>query len=107
MPVYGLRGLQGSDSVSTRHPALEPLPNPIPLKIRFPTNKADKKMDTLNWEEVRKGQVAAVEGDPLSVWFHTDDLNGDTDALHYMEGYKGLGERFCAKAVELIKKQKP
>ncbi|MDO8540809.1 MAG: hypothetical protein Q7S40_10270 [Opitutaceae bacterium] len=64
-------------------------------------------MDTLNWEEVRKGQVAAVEGDPLSVWFHTDDLNGDTDALHYMEGYKGLGERFCAKAVELIKKQKP
>jgi hypothetical protein len=28
-------GLQGSDSVSTRHPPLKPLPDPIPLKIQF------------------------------------------------------------------------
>ena len=36
----GLRvgGLQGSDSVSARHP-LKPLPDPIPLKFEFPTNK--------------------------------------------------------------------
>lgn len=67
----------------------------------------DSKKNTLNWEEVRKGQEAAVVGDPLAAWFDTDDLNGDNDALHYMEGYKGLGERFCAKAVELAKRQKP
>ena len=29
-------GLQGSDSVSTQHPPLKPLPDPIPLKIEFP-----------------------------------------------------------------------
>ncbi len=32
-----LGGLQGSDSVSTRHPPLKPLPDPSPLKIEFPT----------------------------------------------------------------------
>ena len=32
-------GLQGSDSVSTRHPPLKPLPDPIPLKIQFPSSK--------------------------------------------------------------------
>lgn len=31
-------GLQGSDSVSTQHPPLKPLPDPIPLKIRFPSS---------------------------------------------------------------------
>jgi hypothetical protein len=59
------------------------------------------------WDMVRKGQVAAVAGDPLAAWFDTDDLNGDSNALHYMAGYKGLGERFCAKTVDLLKKQKP
>ena len=29
-------GLRGSDSVSTRHPPLKPLSDPIPLKIQFP-----------------------------------------------------------------------
>ncbi|MBM3852494.1 MAG: hypothetical protein FJ399_04990, partial [Verrucomicrobia bacterium] len=29
-------GLQGPDSVFTRHPPLKPLPDPIPLKIQFP-----------------------------------------------------------------------
>ena len=40
----GLRvgGLQGSDSVSARHPPLKPLPDPIPLKIQFPVS---------NWHE--------------------------------------------------------
>jgi hypothetical protein len=33
-----LGGLQGSDSVPTRHP-LKPLPDPIPLKIQFPIGK--------------------------------------------------------------------
>ena len=32
-------GLQGSDSVSTQHPPLKPLPDPIPLKIQFPISK--------------------------------------------------------------------
>ena len=31
-------GLQGSDSVSSRNPPLKPLPDPIPLKIEFPTS---------------------------------------------------------------------
>jgi hypothetical protein len=31
-------GLQGSDSVSTRHPPLKPRPDPIPLKIQFPSS---------------------------------------------------------------------
>jgi hypothetical protein len=39
--------------------------------------------------------------------FDTHDLNGDTDALHHMAGYKGLSERVCARAVELIKQLKP
>ena len=33
-------GLRGSDSVSTRHPPLKPLPDPIPLKIQFPISRA-------------------------------------------------------------------
>ncbi len=31
-------GLQGADSVSTRHAPLKPFPDPIPLKIQFPTS---------------------------------------------------------------------
>ncbi len=40
----GLRvgGLQGSDSVSTRHPPVQPLPDPIPLKIQFPFSNGRK-----------------------------------------------------------------
>ena len=39
-PGLKLGGLQGSDSVSTRHPPLIPLPDPIPLKIQFPASDA-------------------------------------------------------------------
>jgi hypothetical protein len=43
----------------------------------------------------------------LGEMFDPHDLNGDTYALHHMESYKGLGEPFCARAVELIKQLKP
>jgi hypothetical protein len=33
-------GLKGSESVSTRHLPLKPLPDPIPLKIRLPSTNA-------------------------------------------------------------------
>ena len=38
--LMGLRsgGPKGSNSVSTGHPPLKPLPDPIPLKIQFPIN---------------------------------------------------------------------
>ncbi len=38
-PDLSVGGLQGSDSVSTQHPPLKPLPDPIPLKIQFPIGK--------------------------------------------------------------------
>ncbi len=38
-----LGGLQGSDSVSTQHPPLKPLPDPIALKIQFPSSQRNRK----------------------------------------------------------------
>ncbi len=38
-PDLRVGGLPGSDSVSTRHPPLKPLPDPIPLKIQFPISR--------------------------------------------------------------------
>ena len=57
------------------------------------------------WMTVRKAQVEAAEAYPRGGWVDTDDLNGDTNELHYAEpeGYKILGKRFAEKAIELIK----
>jgi hypothetical protein len=57
-----------------------------------------------DWELVRKAQVEVADSDPRCAWIDTDDLNGPRNDLHYTpEGYRILGERFAAKAIEMIK----
>lgn len=53
---------------------------------------------------VRAAEMKVVAEDPKAAWVDTDDLNGKRDDLHYTaEGYRILGERFAARAVELIR----
>jgi hypothetical protein len=57
-----------------------------------------------HWTRVRQAQVEVAESDPRGAWVDTDGLNIPNN-LHYTgEGYKILGERFAAKAIDLIKK---
>ena len=57
-----------------------------------------------HWTMVRQSQVEVAESDPRGAWVDTDDLNGPKNGLHYTkEGYKILGKRFAAKAINLIK----
>ena len=57
-----------------------------------------------HWMMVRDAQVAVAEADPRGGWIDTDDLNGPKNGLHYTkDGYKEMGTRFAAKAVELVK----
>ena len=57
-----------------------------------------------HWTMVRQSQVEVAESDPRGAWVDTDDLNGPENGLHYTkEGYKILGKRFAAKAINLIK----
>lgn len=67
----------------------------------------DFKDDTdprLYWDKVREVQVKVATADPRAAWVDTDDLNGPANALHFNKpGITALGERFAAKAVELIK----
>jgi len=57
-----------------------------------------------DWNVVRKAQVEWAEKYPRGAWFDTDDLNGTENGLHYgKNGWKQLGERFAAKAIEMIK----
>lgn len=64
-----------------------------------------------HWTLVRDVQVHFAESYPSGAWVDCDDLNDGTNRrgkpikndLHYSaEGYKVLGERFAAKAIELI-----
>ena len=64
-----------------------------------------------HWNMIREVQVEVAEDDPRVAWVDTDDLNDGLnrrgkpieDDLHYSaEGYKELGSRFAAKAIELI-----
>jgi hypothetical protein len=58
-----------------------------------------------SWDSVRKAQESAPAIDPLINWVDTDDLNGPGNGMHYnKEGYRMLGERFAAKAIEMTKK---
>lgn len=59
-----------------------------------------------HWTMIRKVQVEVAEATPLGAWVDTDDLNGDKNDLHYTKpaGYKELGARFAAKAIELARK---
>jgi hypothetical protein len=63
---------------------------------------------------IRKIQVDVAESDPRFEWIDTDDLNDGVDRrgrtidndIHYSaDGYKKLGERFAAAALELIRQQ--
>jgi hypothetical protein len=57
-----------------------------------------------DWTMVRQSQVEVAESDPRGAWVDTDNLNGPKNGLHYTkEGYKILGKRFAAKAINLIK----
>lgn len=59
-----------------------------------------------HWTMIRKAQVETAEADALGAWVDTDDLNGEKNDLHYTKpaGYKELGARFAAKAIELARK---
>jgi len=61
-------GLRGSDSVSTRHPPLQPLPDPIPLKIQFLTSHraTDHSTDSQHRRKkrVRRRGHMAIAGNP-------------------------------------------
>lgn len=57
------------------------------------------------WTAIRAAQVTFAKKTPMTAWVDTDDLNGETNALHYTkDGYNELGKRFAAKAVELLNK---
>lgn len=59
------------------------------------------------WEAMRQIQVELAESSPRGAWIDTDDLNGETNELHYPNGENGrvaLGKRFAAKAIELANK---
>jgi len=61
-----------------------------------------------HWDAVRAAQEKVADDDPRAAWVDTDDLNGPKNDLHYTkEGYKELGRRFAAKAVDLVSKQVP
>ena len=66
-----------------------------------------------NWAVIRKTQVKVGESGPRFGWVDTDDLNDGVDDkgkevkndLHCsVEGRKIMGQRFSAKAIELIKR---
>jgi hypothetical protein len=64
--------------------------------------------DTANWNGIRAAQVKVAEADPWGGWVDTDDLNGEKNDLHYdRQGYDELGQRFAAKAVELLARPAP
>jgi Carbohydrate esterase, sialic acid-specific acetylesterase len=60
-----------------------------------------------DWDEVRAAQVSACTKDPLAGWVDTDGLNGAAGTnMHYThKGLLELGDRFAAKAIELINRQ--
>ena len=69
---------------------------------------SDNKKNHEGWDLVRQAQVDVAEADPRGAWLDTDALNGPNDGLHYTkDGYDKMGEGFAAKAIELIKKNKP
>jgi len=71
------------------------------------------KVFAKNWEMIRITQVKVGESGSRYVWVDTDDLNDGLNNqgkeikndLHFsVEGCRNLGQRFAAKAIELIKK---
>jgi hypothetical protein len=59
-----------------------------------------------HWRRVRDVQVKLAEDADRGAWIDTDDLSGPDDGVHFpREKYPALGQRFAAKAIELIDKQ--
>lgn len=66
---------------------------------------SDHDLKNPHWQAMRTAQVAFADKEPLTAWVDTDDLNGESNAVHYTkEGYAELGRRFAARSVELLKK---
>jgi hypothetical protein len=66
---------------------------------------SDHALKDPHWQAIREAQVAFAEKEPLAGWVDTDDLNGESNAVHYTkDGYAELGRRFAARSVELLKK---
>ena len=58
-----------------------------------------------DWASLRKIQEDLCKADPKWEIIDCDDLEMRKDKLHFTAaGYKGMGERFAAKAIGLIKK---
>jgi hypothetical protein len=59
------------------------------------------------WNIIRDVQVKfGTEQPQRRAWVDTDDLNGQTDGLHFTrEGYQTLGERFAEAAIRLIRQR--
>jgi hypothetical protein len=72
---------------------------------------SDANMDNPGWIKVREVQMKLGEDHEHCGWIDTDDLNGGEEGkpggdLHYPKDKIGIvGERFAAKAVELIGKK--
>jgi len=72
------------------------------------SDNGNKETELLpGWMTIREAQVKFAESTEHAEWVDTDDLNGKNDGLHYDgPGVQKLGERFAAKAIELIQKRK-
>ncbi len=69
---------------------------------------SDSGLGNKDWDRMRDIQQKLGEAGPHAAWVNTDDLNGETNDLHYTkEGYQLLAERFASRAIELLKHSKP
>ena len=71
----------------------------------FYRRRDKKRIKNPDWDTVRKAQESFADALERAVWIDTDDLNGETQELHYIkpEGYEKLGERYVEAAVMLVK----
>jgi len=61
------------------------------------------KKSNPEWKMIREIQMQFADSSPRARWVDTDDLNGKRNSIHYnSDGYKKLGERYVATAIELI-----
>ena len=66
------------------------------------TTKSYTPERAAQWKDVRRAQVKVAEAHSHGAWIDTDDLIDQTN-LHYLGNKQSiLGERFAAKAIELI-----
>jgi hypothetical protein len=64
---------------------------------------SDAKMKSPGWLEIRRIQQSLCEANPDWEWVDNDDLNGETNGVHYTRnGYVEFGKRLAEKAIQLI-----